>query len=1597
MAYSLDDFLDNNTASINDFTEGANNTPQPQQAMVSSPSVRNSAAITALLNAPNDPTQVIPTYDTISAEHAQLGYSPTQNQILDVRKAQEASNFQQAMYDSLANPEVPDLTKQNMLLAHQSGAIAKSNLFTAQGMLGSQEASEANPKETAEATLSRDLFAAGMDKAIEFKRQQQAIYNATAMAQQENGLTQTATSMIEDMVPGVTSVKSARLYNSLSNDTKGVIASFFLQGSSKAALADKFNNLPLDQRQAVLDGIATTVNGEGRTILLPSEKDNANLGALQAITQSGSYTVTDEVIDNLGGLLDMSGLAIPFKAVGRFLKAGKSAQEADALVKAGKASEALTDAESAIQQRQIMAQQQPSAPLEIIKDANPDKARRILAGVAQEETEEFSQAMTGTGVDSAFAGYMAPQPKVIDKTVQSKVYDPTRYDDFQYMPDNDTLDLVRSASAPNLSTVEKRRLDANVTNDFQNATGLVNRKEMTTVGAADDGNGLDISAVYGPSDSGWTSVKDAVDQAQFALRKYGVDEGDINVLVKDGDTYHSVPYSALKDTAGDATGDYLLQVKQRYNYNASDLADNEFEMFDVSPVLNILNRVDSTIGKSGRGSLTSNFIAPEALFSPEFLKGAVLSDLKKDVVGEQLTKVAQGFTTAIKDISLPRRNAIVDTIREFNAKGLSYNYTDLASRGFNQGDIRAFEAFKKTQDTMWHLTNADMVRSYKTRGFGKMTYPERGLDVVARPLHTSQVKNNVAVYDAMNDTVRILSKEEKAALYSRNGSVAELAHPIEVDGQNILHVINENSANGTYLRALSDDDTVMAYRKGYYAVKYTQPHFIERKLVDADGVAVLDEHGAEQWKAIATAPDMLSAGKAMERYKKTRPGDYQVRRDLKGGEFDKANTQVMSAGGLSAQRFRGQRLEDAIGSNTELEATHLQSPIESMISSIESVSSRVSYRDWLETSKRRLLATYSDVMPLKGGRPVYPSNIKEITGSGRKTADARAMYEHIRAMENGYAHALDDGFKAIVGQAADALGLASLKVGDNLAGKGVAALERGTRVAATTSPTALVRMTSFVTMIALNPLRQLAVQFAQAAMTVGRHPSYFPHLFGDAMLLTIDKLIPNAPKEVYSLFGRDKAYFKAMKKAMESSGVTKGIQRHEMMQGMLAANTDLSLSYGSRARQIAKKSLGSPIGAVRRIGFDTGEYYVQASSYFMHYDQALKAAEKAGNTSLSASTLKDVANNSRQFTGNFSRAGQMAINHNELNIIGQYGQVPLKMIGLLFNRSIPAKARVGMGVFAVGMFGAPDMISNMFADKLPEDSTMRELIVSGLSNVLTNSMIEAVWGQKSSVDWSGGVNPYDPQGVFDMVTHIFSNPIGETIANSPAGSLFMGSNPRISNLVRDIGYASGLVADPSSDTTPEKWHAVMMDVINLSSGASNARKAWLMLKYQREYSALGGTSRSNVTSPEAVAKLLGFQSLEQARSFAVIEDITAEHDKYNADIDQYFNDVSRRLVGEGVTAEQQDYAIRMYQYGMSAFPNNHAASKRWMDNMAKQFKAGDRRLFDAIMASSGWASREDVIGWINKATLSPDQREALLGVAKWSFTEHELKQINKLH
>lgn len=64
---------------------------------------------------------------------------------------------------------------------------------------------------------------------------------------------------------------------------------------------------------------------------------------------------------------------------------------------------------------------------------------------------------------------------------------------------------------------------------------------------------------------------------------------------------------------------------------------------------------------------------------------------------------------------------------------------------------------------------------------------------------------------------------------------------------------------------------------------------------------------------------------------------------------------------------------------------------------------------------------------------------------------------------------------------------------------------------------------------------------------------------------------------------------------------------------------------------------------------------------------------------LTKAALDDVVHQARNFTGNFSRSGNLAMNQNTLSVFTQYLQVPVKLAQLvLTNKAIPLKNRAAM-------------------------------------------------------------------------------------------------------------------------------------------------------------------------------------------------------------------------------------------------------------------------------------------------------------------------------
>ncbi|HCT5898988.1 TPA: hypothetical protein OT257_000092 [Klebsiella pneumoniae] len=185
-----------------------------------------------------------------------------------------------------------------------------------------------------------------------------------------------------------------------------------------------------------------------------------------------------------------------------------------------------------------------------------------------------------------------------------------------------------------------------------------------------------------------------------------------------------------------------------------------------------------------------------------------------------------------------------------------------------------------------------------------------------------------------------------------------------------------------------------------------------------------------------------------------------------------------------------------------------------------------------------------------------------------------------------------------------------------------------------------------------------------------------------------------------------------------------------------------------------------------------------------------------------------------------------------------------------------------------------------------------------------------------------------------------------------------------------VGY--GDVAD---ELRPQLWGRLWKDVINLSSGTSNGYKAMLALKYRKEYAANGRVLRDDVSTPEALAMLMGFGGQEGKANWKVIEDMAGKYKARKEDVLEIFNQNSRMLIGT-TGGDELAYQVKMGQLAMSLFKDDPQGAEWYMDALREQVSNSDDRLLKQIMAASRWATMEDVHHWLDTVPNITDEQRA---------------------
>lgn len=1528
---SLQDFNQTETPGLGDFQVGVNQTaPVSNQA-----SNLNLAAHSAALV--QDPQQVKAAYDQSMAELSMEGKSQASQAILDTAKAQTFTQQRQALVNMMVDPSVSDEEKHR---AAMNLYDEQNSAYNIRNTLSSNAIIAPSGRENTEMEFTRVNLSDAIDSVNQYKREAQAILNEE-VAKTDTETMHAFADAFQYFVPFVESKYAGTVLSDLrGGDASAYGKAFTLLGNAKMDVKEMLAQVPPDHRLGLTQAIVNAVNAN-KNITMVDDNDFARVDYLRSFLEEGYYEDGSKWVDNAASVLNIVGLG---GVIGRV---GKSAIKGTSRI----GEEAARD----LRREAVVNRVQPTTVSQNVKDMNPGKAQAIHEVAASDTTGEAAQALYGASRAEAVANDMMPQMARSDGSITVKVNNAGAIHDQKITPSPDVMDFVNNSNgAIYYWEAEKRAMRANVVNDFESAVGMNARKEMFHVAETPDG--VRISGVYGPAQGGFSNAADAKEMAKFALRDYGVDDSAITLMVRDGPNYYAASDEAIdallsKDIIrGGPSGaagyslervkpDFLIKVDHDYKFSPLDVA--QWAEADVK--YNIFDRIPAFNGKMGAGSLMQHALDHASMLHPNITKGANVAVDKSASLESRMLELGSVFTETMGKLPKERQSILSDIIKEANHKGVEFNYNKMVADGLDSKEVAALKSWREYWDTAYWLENRDMARSLRATGFREFVDEATDTRLFARPVSRQSAGGSVKIYDHTSGQIRFLNSEELTDLYNRGGTVAHLRQPVQVADDAAEFVVSQEAAGKGFLREVGDHTQVLNYRNGYYSVSYKDPHFIVKVVKDKQG-NVLHE------KAVATAGTVKDAELMVRRMGAVDGSNtYYHRPDVKKeGVRGNDHWDLQTARGRSAQRVRGQRLEDATSTIDSPIQANILSPVDTMILSARSTSARVSMRDYMEATKARFVNQYSEYLPKnKFGDSVLPGNVDEVrhygggTPDSKKLADARTTFNYIKYLEDGYVNALDDGVKAAIKTIAYIAGTAGLSrtekalmwVGD---ARGVSAMAKNI---------------SFNLYLALNPLRQLIVQSHQAVQLFANFPRWImsglpaPQI----SLLTSFQMGIVPQKSLLKAAGLSMEEAKKMYKSFSDSGLVASIDKQNLVRGAMASLAD----------QAAHKDF-APLTFLRRVGFDAGENVNMQTAWLAYRDEAIRAGKDVNN----ADVLDEIAANARNYTYNMNAAGDMPYNQNFLASVFQFMQVPHKAITTMTTNRVlsPAQKARLVGFNALMYTLPPAAMYSWFGEILPDDPTARDAVVQGLEGMMLNKLLTLSTGEETSVDWSG-LSPLDMYGTMEFIHNLFTNDLGTVIASTPSGQMFFGNNPRITNFAKTAARYFNLIDDYED---PTKFSTVALQFGKLASGFSNAYKAAYALEYNKKINTLGGTTDSQVSNAEAIAAAFGFGTMAEAQKYWIQNRTYQKSKAFEEDVTAWYKGFRQHILVDGMSEDELDNTLRVHSEAFRAFGNDNQAVKSIISGLLKKDLAnGDDRLYRHVMKMSNIMTRDEFKALVN--------------------------------
>ena len=1521
------------------------------------------AVNTALLK--EDPQLASQALQEVNKELATGGSSPTQTQIMDDIKSSSLGAVQESLVNVLLDGNTNEDQKRK---AVQFALDKTSDMLTMRKQLTTSQLSKEIKGGNAETERVRINFASQIDLVNDQLEEQQHLLNQRVAAvdvSTAGALVELVETMLpfgkQVMISGIIQDLKKQLGEDSMGET-GRVKSFLALGEATKDVQDLVRSVPPRERHKITQMLADIIDNNSE-IIIPDENGYAKVDLLRTFLEEGYYEDGSLWVDNIIGLLDIVALGGTLKKALNWTAPRVAAVRDMRKLIADSRSKHIVEGNAS-----------STSAGRNLENSNPDAARAAFDASTGEE--KVAEAFYGTSSADVAARGINPKPITSSDVVEAMPSQMGKDKNLGLINDPDMLEEVNKSGKLYLDPKEKKVLQSQVFHDFEKATGLVLRENMMRVGI-DDSDAFTIKAMYAPNaNSGWESVSDAVEQVMFSLRKYGLKEEDVTVMVRSGDKYVPLKSSDNLQTVDD----YVVDVNYKYEYNHLDVTS-----FDS--LKSNLNLFDRTIGRLmvGQGVNLSRLIKdPASLFDPKVYKGAFRAEDRSAAIEKKMVELSKDFDKMYMKLPSDKQKGLHEYIKEANRDNLKFNERELRGKGFSQEEVDTLREWKKYWDTMYVLENSDFTRKLSAQGWQLWNKGDDSL--IARPIARNQVGEGRTFYDSSQGKVVYYSDDELNDLYSAKadgitGTIVELKTAIDVDGKIIDKMIVPQNSD-SFTRRMRDSDHMLNYRDGYYTVKYDNPWFIDKEFLDEAGNVVRKE-------TIATAGSQVDATRYLKRATSVEDNvRFIVRADRNSSRtIEDDYIEVAISTGRTPQRFRGKRLRDSDGV-VDASEKHIKDPVQSMIESARNISNRVSYRDYLETTKARFMQNYSDVLPKTYGKATYPTSLESI-GKGvdvskrHEVQDAKQMWEYLNYLENGYINGMDDTYKYLLREISDTVGAYKSAYSSKRVASGeeevAGAIEKGLLWLGNKNPVGLSKNLAFQAYLATNPIRQFLVQAHQAIQLVALEPTFAVQSLSKQTIGIVQYKLGN--KNIAAkAFGVSREEMDAIVKAFDDSGLVANVDRHALIQGSLTKLAD-SWSVGSKTKRLVSKGASMP----RKLGFDAGENVNMMTAWLTMRHRAIQAGKDISRTDVQA----EVAALARDFTYGMNFAGDMPYNQNTLSLFLQFMQAPHKAIlQLTSNQSLTKLEKARLASYSLVNYTFPPAVMyTAFAPLLSEieDEGVKDMLVFGMESYILNTGLSAITGEETRIDFSS-FSPLDMYGFYEVLTEAWTGGVGEALSNTASVSLLLGHNPRMKDAFMGAARYFNLIEDETE--TPEDFLKVVEGFVSISSGYSNYMKWSYANEVGKKMSSTG--KLSHTTKAATLFTLAGFPTQEESKGY-VFGKLAYEKSKdFEDDFNTWYGENKRILAKQGISNQDSAFQARMINNGLLHW-NQHPTKFRelLLKKLAQDGKSKDFSLFQSATRLTGITSAAEFRNLIQSAPIPEQQKR------EWMKTMDLAEKINK--